>query len=270
MLGAFAKPRKPAKLRAIPAPRSEELLFYRDIRTIVRDAEAVVRAIVLPALPQLLATSGMPRADDLGDDLTRLFDRVKGALRGVDVDARKAAVTMLERVQRKHAVAFDAAYGAVLPAIDPMAGEPWLAGAMKVAVTENAALITSLPANMVAEVQGIVSRGVVAGSRAEAMAADIVARFGVAESRAALIASDQVLKWHGSLQKNRQLDAGVSEYTWSTSADERVRPGHRALNGSKQAWGKPPVDDPRTGARHDPGMAVRCRCCAIPVVPEID
>ena len=262
--------RRPRSLRAVEASRGDELDHYRAIRAIVREVQATIRAVVLPALPALLATVEAPRADDLGDDLTRLWERLKAALRGTDEPARLAAVAMLEKVQRKHAVAFDAAYGAVLPAIDPLAGEGWLRQQMAVAAQENAALISSIPADLVAEVQGIVSRGVLAGSRAELLAEQIVARFAASESRASLIATDQVLKWHGSLQRNRQLDAGVTEYTWSSSGDERVRPGHRRLNGTVQKWGKPPIDDPRTGARHEPGMAVRCRCVAVPKIDGFD
>lgn len=266
LLGPRPKRSKRA-LKGIPAPRSEELSYLRSILAITRQAEALVRALVLPALPGLLNASLAPRADDLGDDIGRLFGRLKSALAGVDESARAAAVTMLERVQRKHATSFQAAYEGAVPAISPMlGGEPWLREQMRMAVAENARLITSIPSTMLGDVEGMVTRGVLEGVRVEALARQIVERFAVSEARAANIATTSVLQWHGQVSRLRMLDAGVTRYRWSTSQDEKVRPGHRALNGTEQKWSTPPIDDPRTGARHHPGMAPRCRCVATPVL----
>lgn len=270
MLGLSPKRRKRV-LRGIPAPRSEELAYLRAILAITRQVEGVVRAVVLPELPGLLAQSPAVRMDDLGDDLGRLFGRVKELLRGVDGEARQAAVTMLARVSNRHANSFDAAYAGTIPGISPLLGsEPWLRDALKVAAAENARLITSIPESMLADVQGVVTRGVLEGTRVEALARQIAERFAVSHAKAANIATTSVLQYHGQLQRLRQQDAGIAQYTWSTSSDERVRPGHRALNGAVQTWGKPPIDNPRTGARHEPGMAVRCRCVAVPYMPEGD
>lgn len=269
LLGPQLKRRPPRTLKALHAPRAEELAYLRAILPIVRQAQALIRDVVMPALPGLLAAGGATRADDLSDDLAALFERLLGLLAGQDGAARRAAVEMLERVQRRHLVAFDAAYGGV-PGLNPLTAEPWLVPVMRVAATENAELIKGLSSDMVAEVRGIVTRGVVGGVRVEALAKEIAERFAVSESRAALIASDQVLKYHGHLQQQRQADAGITEYTWSTSQDERVRPGHRALNGQVCKWSSPPIDDPRKGTRHHPGQAIRCRCVSVPIVPEFD
>ncbi len=86
----------------------------------------------------------------------------------------------------------------------------------------------------------------------------------VSESRAELIARDQTLKLNGEINKARQTRAGVSEYVWSTSGDERVRPEHAALDGRTFSW-----DDP-VGGEAPPGTAFQCRCVAIPVIPELD
>ncbi len=114
---------------------------------------------------------------------------------------------------------------------------------------------------MLSQIEGLVSQGAIAGERAESIALKIVERFGVAESRAMTIARDQVGKWHGNLNRMRQIDAGVTEYTWSTSQDERVRPEHAARNGKRFKWDAAPADG-------HPGQPIRCRCVARPVIPE--
>lgn len=76
------------------------------------------------------------------------------------------------------------------------------------------------------------------------------------------IARDQVSKGIGNLTQIRHQQLGIRQYHWRTSEDERVRPSHRALNGSLQEWGQPP---PGTG---HPGQDIQCRCTAEAVVPE--
>lgn len=270
MFELLGKPPKRRKrvLRGIEAPRSEELAYLRAIMAVERHVEAAVRAVVLPQLPTLLAQSPTLRTDDLGDDIGRLFGRLKDVLRGVDGQARDAALSMLARVSNKHAQAFDAAYTGTIPGINPMLGsERWLRDAMKVAVAENTRLISSIPETMLADVQGVVTRGVLEGARVEALAKQIAERFAVSQAKAANIATTSVLQWHGQLSRLRMVDAGIAQYTFSTSQDERVRPGHRALNGTRQKWSAPPVVDQKTGRRAHPGMDIRCRCVAVPVLP---
>ena len=66
--------------------------------------------------------------------------------------------------------------------------------------------------------------------------------YGSSRRRAELIARDQTAKLNGQIQRAQQLDAGVTEYIWSTSGDERVRRSHRELNGRKFSWNDAPVN----------------------------
>ena len=79
-------------------------------------------------------------------------------------------------------------------------------------------------------------------------------------SRAALIARDQTSKLTSDLNELRQTQAGVEEYDWSTSRDERVRKSHREKEGRRFRWDNPPAD---TG---NPGDDVLCRCVGIGVI----
>lgn len=93
---------------------------------------------------------------------------------------------------------------------------------------------------------------------------------GYARSRAELTARDQTLKLYGRIQQERQTSAGFTHYVWTTSLDERVREGHAELEGTIQAWDDPPIVDPRTGRRGNPGSDFQCRCSAVPFTGDAD
>lgn len=91
---------------------------------------------------------------------------------------------------------------------------------------------------------------------------------GYSTSRAVLTARDQTLKLYGQIQQERQQNAGVTRYIWTTSLDERVRPDHADLDGTIQRWDDPPIVDQRTGRRGHPGFDFQCRCSAVAVIDE--
>ena len=100
--------------------------------------------------------------------------------------------------------------------------------------------------------------------------ADLISeRLGVADSRAELIARDQTLKLNGAINQAKQTKAGGTEYIWSTSKDERVRPMHADLDGETFSWDDPPVTDD-DGNTNAPGEDFQCRCIALFVEPSDD
>lgn len=86
---------------------------------------------------------------------------------------------------------------------------------------------------------------------------------GVSRRRAKFIARDQVAKLNGKITGARQTAVGVTEYVWSTSRDERVRPMHKSLDGTVQKWSDPPITS-RNGDRNHAGGDFQCRCTALP------
>lgn len=87
-------------------------------------------------------------------------------------------------------------------------------------------------------------------------------RYGVSRNRARVIARDQTSKLWGKLTEARQTKAGVIEYIWRTSRDDRVRPTHRENFGRIFRWSDPPMP---TG---HPGNDIICRCWAEPITDE--
>lgn len=128
--------------------------------------------------------------------------------------------------------------------------------------------LIKLPERARREVEQIISDPQRAGARVEVIRKAIEERLGVVRSRAELIARDQTLKLYGQIQQQRQTAAGIEEYVWSTSADERVRPDHLELDGTTQRWDSPPIVDKRTGRRGHPGSDFQCRCASLPILPD--
>ena len=221
------------------------------------------------------------------EDRSHLIEDVRNALepshREVDEVAEKAkplAAKAVRRTANKQAEGFVMELGeafdpkalskskagldaARLFRIDPFKSEPWLERAMEQAVSEHVALVKSLERKHLADLENLVHKGVREGRRVEDIAFDVAVRYGVSQRRAELIAQDQVGKFYGRLDEERQTRLGVTEYTWRTSKDEKVRPDHRRREGKVFKWKDPPSDG-------HPGQAIRCRCYPEPKLPEFE
>lgn len=64
---------------------------------------------------------------------------------------------------------------------------------------------------------------------------------------------------NSQLQRSRLLGIGALSYIWTTQRDERVRVLHQQRQGKMFSWKVPPSDG-------HPGMPIRCRCVATPVL----
>ena len=130
-------------------------------------------------------------------------------------------------------------------------------------VRENLDLIGSLEAETLRklrdELTRLIADGVPDDEIEERLIAFLNKQLEVETNRAVLIGSDQVGKLNGRLMEYWQRSAGITEYRWQTMMDDRVRPLHADRQGLIFRWDKPPSDG-------HPGMAVRCRCVADPVI----
>lgn len=129
---------------------------------------------------------------------------------------------------------------------------------------ENAGLIKSLTKTLADRVRDTVEKNL--GESNKTLVTALQEEVGIGSRKAKLFARDQVLKLNGQLTEARHTEAGITEYEWVTSGDERVRSAHRALDGKRFTWDKPPVVDRKTGRRAHPGGDYQCRCTANPVV----
>ena len=128
---------------------------------------------------------------------------------------------------------------------------------------ENVGLISSIPEDTLEKMKDIVYDGFTNGKTTTRMVKEIQRAYGISRRRAELIARDQTAKLNGQIQKTQQQDAGITEYVWSTTGDERVRRSHRELNGKKFSWDDPPENS--DGRKCHPGQDFQCRCIGRPV-----
>lgn len=199
-----------------------------------------------------------------------------------------------------------------LLAVDVFRENPKLVPLVESWAAENAQLIKDVADSQVKAVEGITQRGLRGGLSQKQIADEIADTLGVnnnatgkrkIKNRAKLIAADQLGTLNGNLTMQTDLDLGITEYKWSTSLDERVRPAiglkgtktkrksqkansatnpsHRALQGKICRWDDPTVyrNEGETVWRKrseigaelkHPGMAIRCRCTSYSVIPDWD
>lgn len=144
---------------------------------------------------------------------------------------------------------------------------PGLESVIDHARQKNVALITRASEDFLAQVRDVLEEN--DGAHPDDLRALLAERVDVSKSRAQLIARDQTLKLNSQITQHRQRAAGVTQYRWSSSHDERVRPAHRELDGGVFGWDEPPEtnDD---GDRNHPGEDFQCRCVPIPVIQELE
>jgi SPP1 gp7 family putative phage head morphogenesis protein len=105
-------------------------------------------------------------------------------------------------------------------------------------------------------------------------------RAGVSASRARTIATTSTLQLNSTLTTTRQRASGVKRFVWSSSRDIRVRgapggpyakadPSHYDLDGQEFDYDDPPESD-TDGEPALPGIPINCRCCALPVLEELE
>ena len=89
-------------------------------------------------------------------------------------------------------------------------------------------------------------------------------------TRAKSIAERETAVFIAKERERLYKSIGVDSYIWQTRLDERVRAGHRILEGHQFSWDSPPVTNPATGDRNHPGEDYNCRCAPLPIIPTPD
>ena len=139
------------------------------------------------------------------------------------------------------------------------------------------------------KVAGVISDGVLGGRNIRDLTKDIQNTCkDFSRSKAELIAVTEVGKLNTAMAKNQSESAGIQFYEWGAAMDGRTRESHAVMDGKICKWGD---DDhyyvwetnPDTGKRKmvrkdrppnaykgAPGTDFRCRCVALPYVPEYE
>lgn len=241
-------------------PTQTEIAYNRKLQQIVKLVRADIDAELVPAIKQ-----SVPEyvADSWSDVIAAVLERL--VARWSSPFARQQA--------RDIAGSFvtDASTRAMRQSagIDLYGGNDQLIDYLKAAADQNAALITSIPAQYLEQVSNIVIGNMRQGMRPSYIESALVKQFGITQRRAKLIARDQHAKIQGEITRIRQVNSGIQYFRWLTAHDERVRPSHVAVGNRDVGYGKgvfkwsdlPVVD----GVPTFPGQPINCRCVAVPV-----
>jgi len=149
-----------------------------------------------------------------------------------------------------------------------IAGQGEIQAAFQAAVDTNVGLITSIPDQYFDRMQEVLFDHMQSGERWESLVGglrDAIADVNnLADYRVALIARDQTSKMAATFNEARTRSVGITQYTWQTAGDERVRESHAANDGQLFSFDTPPEE---TG---NPGDDINCRCVALPYVEEAE
>lgn len=225
----------------------------------MRALERLVRREVFPALdPHDTSTAGakvlggeVERVDAIFGNALVLLGALRAAFARANAPALDFLVAMASTIDGRVTPLLGAG---VLPVSNRLAIDGWVA--------ENVRLIRSIDEQYLDEVAAIIELAQREGFTAREAGKLLRARTGVARSRAKLIARDQIATVNGQITRQRQTEAGVREFIWRTSQDERVRESHAALEGQRFRWDAPPPEG-------IPGQPINCRCTAEPVLDEV-
>lgn len=266
------KKKKWAKSKAKVAPKwlfphSQERKYDKILHALTKEIKRLINEMLIPAIPFMIqeVESKMPsndRADDYLTHLNAIILQISNSLKLPIDKTIKEAIEVGISIEKFNRQQFQKTNNFIY-GIDLFENEPWLRDQLELFANQNAQLIKSMTDQELERVSQATQRNLQEGKSYQELSSYIKKSFNISDRRANLIARDQTTKLNSSLTKLRQQEIGVTEYIWQTSGDERVRPTHRAHDGKKFKWDKPPRD---TG---HPGNDVNCRCVAIAVLDDL-
>lgn len=267
------KRKKRGKQPKLRQPAALERQYKRYLRGVVAEYAKLVRSQIIPILPQLISErDSQVRSDGWVDTIERAVSVISLSSERTNANAKREAIKVGEGIADFNSAEWKATVrGAV--GVDIFRSEPWIADELASFASENVKLITSLPAQSLDKIEGIVQRGVRSGTSASTLSKQITNELGIARRRADLVARDQVATLNGQITKVRQEAIGIKTYYWDTAGDERVRKSHAKLDGKLCRWDNDKVysdDDGKTWKQRSsigaevasPGQPINCRCGA--------
>lgn len=253
------RPRLPGTVELFPKieeDASTYVAYLRSIRRLEYEMARLIRDVLAPAYGNVKAGMSLD-----ADEST--FEQIRLAMASMVRLVSQQVQELLGLASANHTKKFMAAarrtFGIDLAAV---VSQNDLEAYLNAAALRNAGLIKGFSDDLVRTVQQYTTTYLIQGKSAAELKTVLKERLGVSDSRARLIARDQTAKLTSDLNRKRHEDAGIDQYDWRTSHDERVRPLHKKLDGLRYKYGEP------TGAEGGlpPGQPIQCRCVAQGVV----
>lgn len=272
------KAKKPSKRQSKWLfPTSIEREYTRELKSLTKQLKELINSYLIPEIPSMIYETEFKtpqdRTDDFLDRLEAIIIFIRSAIQNkLDSTIRGAERTGIQ-ISAYNRNQFQKVNESVF-GINLYISEPWLPDQLRLFSSQNSQLITKMTNEELERVSGVVERGLADGKTYTDVQKEIKQTFGISDRKAKLIARDQTAKLNGNLTRLRQESVGVSNYTWQTSGDERVRNSHAVLDGLTCRWDDPTVYlDEKSGkwrkrksiggTEVHPREAINCRCEAI-------
>jgi SPP1 gp7 family putative phage head morphogenesis protein len=262
---AKLSPRKSGRVvvKLTPPRLGPEREYQAALRAMLNGLAKLTREVIIPAYAdEIEAKKGMSKALSTDADES-WFTQLKELSSLLTRTANATVDRILGLEAKRHTDDFSKTFRkAVGIDLRSLVREEDLTDYMAAATARNASLIRNLSDDIIKRIEQTVLTNSIAGNSASTLRKALQEQYGITARRAKIIARDQIGKFNSDLDRIRQEQAGVEEYEWETSMDERVRPLHRSLNGKIYKWGE------ATGAEGGlaPGQPILCRCGAKAVI----
>jgi len=252
-------------MNPMKAPRTPEVKYRRQLEAYTKGFIKVTQEQIIPLIHSLeteyVQDEHVITTDTYVDFLEERFRQLRAQLALANSTAKLMAIPFVSETNRMNKDRF---YSAVKNTagvdLGVIARSENLEDTLRLSVTANVDLITSIPEQYFKKLEGVVYRGMIEGQSATSLTEQVMAIGKVEYKRAKLIARDQTSKLNSALTKQRAQNVGSEEYIWRTAGDGRVRDSHIKNNGKTFRWDDPP---PKTG---HPGTDIQCRCVAQVVI----
>nr|DAY67406.1 MAG TPA: Minor capsid component [Caudoviricetes sp.] len=247
----------------IQYPNSAERDYYRVLRAIVRALLKYTNEL-LPGIKPALKQDA--ESDDIISEVTARFNNSR--VREAALNEVRRIMGSVDNIAKQN---MNKAFKNCLGVDVFMRNSELLEKITNEWYASQSQLINSIVSTYTDKLGTIISNAVQRGSLYKDVYADVKHLYDITDNRAKFIARNEIGNLNAITTKNRQKEAGINCYEWSTSRDERVRESHREKEGNLYYWNR---STPReingrkvypSPALH-PGMDYNCRCVAIPII----
>lgn len=224
-----------------------------------------IKPELVPTWVKAASESFRSKAKELHESILRYLDQTQTRLDDIveaqKIDARKT----IDRVEDGFRASADAIR--VHPELSTTSKE-----VLAAEYSENMKLyIRDFADSAIKSLREVVEENAQAGYRAERLAKMIRQRYGVTKNKSEFLARQETSLFMAKYRELRFKEGGVERYTWHTAHDERVRPGHKELDGHIFFYDqKAPASHFDTGTPCNPGEDFNCRCVDSPLVERFE
>lgn len=241
-------------IRRFRNPRRKQIPI-RDINPPATLATDLFRSVYLPVIQLWQARAGKIVAEyerTLSEMITDSAADVEQELGTVEAEIDRLLLELTPRL-RDWAIRIESFHrgrwrGAVLSAsgvdLTTLIGPEDVAETLEALISRNAGLVRDISDQARGRIADSVFRGLTNRTAAREVAKEIAEAVGMARDRAKRVAADQLTKATSALDGERMRQAGIEAWIWRHSGKLHYRPEHKARDGKRYTFDKPPADMP--------------------------